>query len=400
MLGLLVFVVGSIAGGLALDQPTLVSGRFAQGLGEAFAAPAALGLIVVLFVDPTERMKALGAWGAVSGLAGVLGTVLSGVLTDLASWRWVFFINVPIGLVGLVMVPRLVSESRMKRDRGQRLDVGGAVTLGGGLIAVVYGILQAATSSWGSAKVLVPLVAGVVLLGVMVLVERRSQSPLVPLSFFANRTRVTANVTSGLYAAAFFTFVFLLTLFEQEILGFSPMMGGLSFLPLGLGIGIGVGLSSALMPKVGIKPLLAVGYAGAAVGLFIISFIDVYSSYLTGVLPGMLIIAVFAGLTLPTGQNAAMHEATGQDSGLASGVQNTMLQIGGGLGLAVLVTLAIRHFNSAVNNGLPSAVAATEGYALAFRVAAGVVLLSAVLVLAFLRQEKPEPNPRVNSAGR
>ncbi len=264
MLGLLVFVVGSVAGGLALNQATMVSARFAQGLGEALAAPAALGLIVVLFVDPTERMKALGAWGAVSGLAGVLGTVLSGVLTDLASWRWVFFINAPIGLVGLLMVPLLVSESRMKRDSGQRLDVGGAVTLGGGLIAVVYGILQAANNPWGSAKVLIPLVAGLVLLGVMVLVERRSQSPLVPLTFFANRTRVTANVTSGLYAAAFFSFVFLLTLFEQEILGFSPMVGGLSFLPLGLGIGIGVGLSSALMPRVGVKPLLAVGYAGAA----------------------------------------------------------------------------------------------------------------------------------------
>lgn len=390
MIGLLVFIVGSATGGAALNGATLICSRFAQGLGEALAAPAALGMIAVLFTVPAERMKALGVWGGLSGLAGVLGTVISGLLTDLASWRWVFFINVPIGLFALLAVPRLVSETRMERG-DQRLDFAGAITLGGGLVALVYGLLQAATHSWGSTQVLLPIVGGVLLLAIMVVVELRSKAPLIPLSFFANRTRVTANVVSIFYTAAFFCFVFLLTLFEQQVLGYSPLMSGLSYLPLGVGIGLGVGLSTGLMPKVGVKPVLAVGYFGAAVGFFLLSLIDVNSSYLGGVLPGILVVGAFAGLTLPSSQNAALHETTGQDSSLASGMQNTMLQIGGGLGLAGLVTIALRHAGSEVSNGVSKAVAATAGYALAFRIAAALVVVGGVLVLIFLQHVKPEP---------
>lgn len=224
--GVAIFTVSSAVCGAAVSPGMLVAGRFGQGIAEATAARASLGLLALLFTDPKERAKALGIWGGLAALGGTSGSVISGVLTDLASWRWIFYINLPVALLVLLLVPRLVAESRMVRAADHRLDVTGAITSTGGLIAIVYGLLRAADHAWGSAGVVVPLAAGVCLLLAMVVVERRAKHPLVPLGFFANRTRPVINATSLFFMAAFISFVFMLTLFEQHVLRYSPLGPG------------------------------------------------------------------------------------------------------------------------------------------------------------------------------
>jgi EmrB/QacA subfamily drug resistance transporter len=393
LFGVALFALASASCGAAMAPSMLVSSRFIQGIGEALASPAAVGIIAVIFTDPRERMKALGLWGGIAGLGGVCGTIISGALTDLASWRWVFFINVPVALVALLMVPRLVSESRMVRE-GRRLDFAGAIIATGGLVAIVYGLLEASSHPWGAWQVLLPLLGGIGLLGIMVLVESRSKSPVIPLRFFTNRTRVVANVVTLFLSSAFYSFFFLMTLFEQQLLRYSPLQGGLSYVPFGVGIGIGVGLSASLSPRLGVKPVMAVGYFGAAGGMFTTSFIQVGTSYVGGVLPGMIMLGVFSGMCFPAIGNAALHQVTGQDSGLASGVQNAMTQVGGAIGLACLVTFALRHAAGDLLHGVPYPFAATNGYVLAFRIGAALLAVGGVLVLLLMEQITAQPRNR------
>ncbi|MEV6926531.1 MFS transporter [Dactylosporangium sp. NPDC051485] len=397
MIGVAIFAVASATCGAANSAEMLVASRFVQGLGEALAAPAALGLIALLFTDKTERNKALGIWGGVAGLAGVSGVVISGLLTDLASWRWIFYINIPIAVIALLAVPRLVSESRMARTRG-RVDLFGAVTATAGLVAIVYGLLQAAEHAWGSTNVLLPLGAGVLLLLAAALIESRSSAPLIPLSFFQNRTRVTANIAGLLFTACFMSYIFLLTLYLQEVLEFSPLHGGLSYLPFGLSMGVGIGLGAGLMQKVGVKAIAVAGYLLAAVGLFLTSMIDENSSYASGVLPGMIIFGIASGMITPAITNASLHGVTGQDAGLASGVQQTLQQTGQALGLAALITFALRHAADQVHQGAGRAAAAADGYALSLRIAAGIVVVAAIAVVLLLNNVGPEPRNAVAEA--
>jgi EmrB/QacA subfamily drug resistance transporter len=383
LIGVGVFALASAVCGAATGTGMLVAGRFVQGTGEALAAPAALGLIALLFPDPGERVKALGIWGGLSGLAGVSGVVISGVLTDLASWRWIFYINLPVALVALLLVPRLVSESRMDRD-GRRPDIAGAASVTGGLVAVVYGLLQAASHPWGSWQVLLPLLGGLALLVALVVVESRAAVPLIPLRFFADRTRVVANIGGLFFLAGFVSYIFLLTLFQQQVLGFSPLTGGFAYLPFGVSMGAGVGLAAGLLPRLGIRPLLTAGFLGATAGLLLTSGIHAGVSYAGGVLPGMIVLGVFCGVVSVAGANAALHGVTGQDSGLASGVQTAVQQVGSALGLACLVTLALRHAAGESRHGVAAGVAATHGYVLAFRVAAVLFAVGGVLVWALL----------------
>ena len=395
LLGVGLFAIASATCGAAVDPGMLVASRFLQGAGEALAAPASLGLIALLFPDPRERMKALGLWGGIAGLGGTSGTVISGVLVDFASWRWIFFINLPVALFALTVVPRLVSESRMERD-AHRPDYAGALTGTGGLIAVVDGLLQAATHPWGSARVLLPLLGGLALLGLMVWIEARSDSPLIPLEFFKNRTRVVTNFMTLFFSSSFFSYFFLLTLFEQQVLGYSPLKGGLSYLPFGLTIGAGIGLGTALMPRVGVKPLLTAGFFGCAAGLFLTSGIDVHASYVSGVLPGMIVLGLGSGVSFPATGNPSLHEVTGQDSSLASGVQSAMQQVGGALGLACLVTLGLRHAAGQIRDGVVPAVALTHGYVLAFRVGAVLLVIGGVLVFFLLEHVLAQPRSPVD----
>jgi len=390
LIAAVVFGLASIASGAAQSPEMLVASRFVQGMGEALGVPAALGLVFLMFTDPGERMKAIGIWGGLSGLAGTLGVVISGVLTDLASWRWLFYINIIAVVIALVLVPRLVSESRMTRQQ-HGFDFAGAITATGGLVAVVYGLLQAVTHPWGSSQVLLPLLGGLVLLAVMVFIESRSADPLIPLRFFTDRTRSVSYFAIIATGCAFFTFVYLVTLFQQQILAFSPLRGGLSNLPLGLAIGIGVGLAAGFVPKMGAKPAMTIGLLGTALGLWLVSGIHIGTSYWSGILPGMIIFGIFFGLVTAVAANTALNNVTGQDSSLASAVLNVMLQIGGAIGLAGAATIALRYAAGQVESGVPQQVATTEGYSVALRVAAVILVLGAVAVLAFLENIKPKP---------
>jgi EmrB/QacA subfamily drug resistance transporter len=268
--GVVVFGVASALCGAAVTSSMLVASRFVQGTGEALAGPAALGMIPVLFPDSRERMKAVGVWGGIAALGGTFGTVLSGALTSV-DWRWIFYINIPVVLFALVMVPRVLPESRMARG-SNRIDVPGAVAATGGLVAIVYGLLQAASHPWGSVQVLLPLLGGVGLLLVMIAWEARSPDPIIPLRFFTNRTRVTSNVVSLAVFAPFYGYVVLLTWYMQQVLGYSPLKTGLLWLPLGAGIGAGMGACTALMPRVGVKAVLFTSLLGSAAGLLTASY--------------------------------------------------------------------------------------------------------------------------------
>jgi EmrB/QacA subfamily drug resistance transporter len=283
LIGVLVFGAASATCGAAVSSSMLVASRFVQGTGEALAGPAALGMLPVLFPDSRERMKALGVWGGIAGLGGTLGAVISGALTSV-DWRWIFYVNIPVVVFALVMVPRVMLESRMARA-GQRIDVAGAVTAAGGLVALVYGLLQGADHSFDSVQVLGSLLGGVALLAVMMVVESRVPDPIIPVRFFTNRTRLMANFASLALFAAFIAYVFMLMLYLQQILGWSPLKTGVAALPLGVGIGFGLGLATGLMPRIGVKPVLTAGFLGSAAGLLIAADINPHSSYVGGVIP-------------------------------------------------------------------------------------------------------------------
>jgi predicted MFS family arabinose efflux permease len=273
----------------------------------------------------------------------------------------------------------------------QRPDYAGALIGTGGLIAVVYGLIAAADHAWGSSRVLLPLLGGVALLGLMVFVEARSDAPLIPLSFFRNRTRVVTNFVTIFFSSVFFSYFFLLTLFEQQILHWSPLKSGLSYLPFGLTIGAGIGIGTALMPRIGVKPLLASGFFLCALGIGLTSTIAVDGSYAANILPGMILLGIGSGVSFPAIGNAALHEVTGQDSSLASGVQSAVQQIGGALGLATFVTIGLRHAAGQIKHGTDAAHALVNGYVLSYRIGIVLFALGGVLVLLLLEHVVAEP---------
>src|SRR4051794_15560401 len=282
-----------------------------------------------------------------------------------------------------------------------RPDYWGAITGTVGLILIVDGLLNAAPPhAWSDWQAWLPLTGGFAMLGVMVLIEARSGAPLIPLTFFHNRTRVVTNFVTLFFSSSFFSYFFLLTLFEQQILGWSPLKGGLAYLPFGITIGAGIGVGTALMPRVGVKPIFVAGFFGDAIGMWLTSGIDVHSSYVSDVLPGMMVLGFCSGNTFPAIGNAALHEVTGQDSSLASGVQSAMQQIGGAIGLSCLVTLGLRHATGKIHAGVAPALAATDGYVLAFQIATVLLAIGGVLVLFLLEHVLAQPrNPHAEAIG-
>src|SRR5215470_1247791 len=369
--GTALFALASFVCGAAPTSEILIAARFTQGAGEALASPAALSIIALLFTEPGERAKALGIWGGLAGMGATVGVLLSGVLTDLASWRWIFFINLPFALIALIAVPRLVGESRAT-VRPRQTDLTGAILVTTGLIAVVHGLLSATTHDWASTAVLTPLIAGTLALAAFVLVESRTVEPLVPLRFFANRTRVCANVGSvfmiGIMAAMFL----LLTLYMQDVLGYSPLRTGLAYLPFCLLFVGAVFGSFVLSGWLGAKPTLLLAFAVAA-------------SYLTDLLLPLLVLAVGFGLGFPGLQTASLHGVSERDAGLGSGVQTAVQAIASALGIAVFLTVALRHSATELAAGAVPAEAVTGGYRLAFAVGTASLLLGGIVILGFLR---------------
>jgi len=387
LIGTALFAGASLLSGAAQNQSMLIIGRFAQGAGEALASPAALALLVLLFTNPKERTRALGIWGGLAGLGATVGVVLSGIVVSYLDWRWIFFINVPIAIVAVVLVPRLVDESKAEQP-SRRFDVPGAVLVTGGILALVDGFLAASRHPWGSPAVLWPLVGGVVALLALVVVESRSSDPLIPLKFFENRTRVSANVATAVMASGLFGMFFLLTLYLQQVLAYSPLKAGLAYVPFGIGLVAGIGVSTQILGRLGARAIISGSYVLVAAGMFLLGGITVHGSYVGELLPSILMISVGMGAAFPATQIAALHEVSEEDAGLGSGVQNTVMQVGGSLGLAVLVTVAVRHAGSALAAGSAPALAATRGYALAFQIAAGALLAAAALAYALVPGRK------------
>lgn len=379
--GVSLFTAASGMSGAASDPAMLVASRFLQGTGEAIAAPAAFGLVALLFTDPKERATAIGIFGGVAGLGGTLGPVISGLLLSVASWRWIFYVNIPVGVICALATMWLVTESRATRTAGAlRPDVEGAVIGTAGLTGMVYGFIAAGSHPWGSTQVLAPLAMGAAALVGFVAWERRAADPLVPHGFLRNPTRVTANVGISFFACVFFTVFYLLTLYLQLVEHYSAIRTGVAYLPFGVMIGAGIGVSSALVTRVGLKPLLCTGTSMVAVGVLLMSRITVHGSYLSKTLPALVVMAFGSGLCFAAFGNASMHEVTGQDASLASGVQSTMQQVGGAVGLAVLATLALRHARSAMAHGVVPSAASTHGAALAFQVGALVAVAGGLIM--------------------
>ncbi|MFD8979519.1 MFS transporter [Streptomyces sp. NPDC059564] len=334
--GVLLFGLASLLGGLAQNEGQLLAARALQGVGGAIASPTALALISTTFREGPARNRAFGVFAAVSAAGGAIGVLAGGVLVEWLDWRWVFFVNVPIALVIALLAFRVIRES--ERHPGH-FDLAGALLSTLGMVALVYGFIRAAQEGWGDTYTIVSFAAAVVLLTLFVLNELRSPRPITPLHMFADRNRAGTYGMMLFLACAIFGMFFFLTLFVQNVLGFNPLRAGLAFLPVSVMIALAAGTASQLLPKLGPKPFMVTGALCCAAGLAWLTRIDIHSTYLGSVLGPMLVFATGMGLQFVSLTLMALSNVPDRESGAASGLLNTMQQVGGSLGLSILVTV-------------------------------------------------------------
>jgi len=386
--GLLLVAAASLAAGFAANEGQLIAARAAQGLGAAIISPSALSIVTNAFSDGAERNKALGAWGAISGAAGAAGVLLGGILTDGPGWEWVLWINVPVALVVAALAPRLILESRSE-SATRHFDTAGAVSVTAGLSLLVYAIVDANDAGWGSTQTLGLLALSAALLAAFVAIELRSRAPLVPFRIFRLRTLTGANTVGLLVGGSLFSMFFFITLYMQQVLGYSPIEAGLSYLPLALMIFVASGVAAQLVTRVGFKPVMAMGMALIAAALLWFSQVSVGGGFVSDILGPSLLAAAGLGLAFVTTTIAAVSGIREQESGLASGLINTSQQIGGALGLAVLATIANSRTDDVLANagGVRSEMtnALNEGFQSAFLGGAGIAALGFVLTLILIR---------------
>jgi len=385
MLGLVVFSLASLAGGVAQSETWLIAARATQGLGAAIVSPAALSIITTTFADGAERNRALGIWGAVAGAGGAAGVLLGGILTSWLSWRWVLFVNVPIGLIAAALAPRMLGESR-RQEAGNSFDIAGAVAVTGGLALLVYAVVDAVNVGWGATQTIACLAAAVVLLIAFVAIELRQHDPLMPFAIFRLRTLRGANIVGLLIGMSLFSMFFFISLYLQGVLHYSAIRTGISYLPLAVGIIISAGLASQLVTRIGFKPTLVAGLLLVAGGLLWFSQVPgTAGSFATNVLGPSLLAAFGFGLAFVPVTIAAVTGTKPHQAGLASGLINTSQQIGGALGLAILATIANSHTQSLLHASVhSSAVALTKGYDRAFLVGAGLAIAGAILAAVLI----------------
>ena len=386
--GLLLVAVASLAAGFAANEGQLIVARAAQGLGAAIISPSALSIVMNTFRDGAERNKALGAWGAVAGAGGAAGVLLGGVFTDGLGWEWVLWVNVPVALVAALLAPRLIAESR-STSATRHFDAAGAVTVTASLTVLVYALVDATDAGWGSAQTLLLLGFSAALMAAFIAIELRSDAPLVPFRIFRLRTLTGANVVGLLVGASLFSMFFFITLYLQQVLGYSAIEAGLSYLPLALSIIVASAVGSVLVTRVGFKPGLAAGMVLIAAALVWFSRIPVDGGFLGDVLGPSLLAAAGLGFAFVTTTIAAVSGVEERESGLASGLINTTQQIGGALGLAVLATVANSRTEDVLagsEGGPPDAkLALTEGFQSAFVGGAGIALLGLLLTFVLIR---------------
>jgi EmrB/QacA subfamily drug resistance transporter len=381
--GIIVFTLASIGAGIAQTGTEMIVIRAVQGIGGAILSPATLTIIVTTFHGP-RLPKAIGAWSAVAGAGGAVGGLLGGILTGLASWRWVFFINVPFGIIAGVVAFMFLQEMR-NRGATTKLDVTGSVLVTGGLAAAIYAVVNTTTHSWGSSTTLSWLILGLALLAAFVFWEGKVAShPLVPFRIFRSRPLTTANLMMFLIGGTFFAMWYFLTYYFQGVLGYGPVKAGFAFFPMAVAIIIGAQISSRLIAKTGVRPLLQIGAVLATLGFIWISLIKPADSYAGHILVPSFICAFAMGLLFAPLATAATSGVDRADAGLASGILNTARQVGGSLALAVLATVATNVTNHAMHSA-SHAAAQTSGYQRAFQISAVVTLVALVVSFAVPR---------------
>ncbi|HEY3086607.1 MAG TPA: MFS transporter [Jatrophihabitantaceae bacterium] len=388
--GTAMFGLASLLDGLAMSPEQLVAARALQGVGAALATPAALALITSLFPPGPERVRALSIWGALSGLGFAVGILLGGIITDLASWRWVFLINVPIAIASLEIVPRFIAESRSTTR--PRFDVPGAITLTAGMSALVYAFLNAASVGWGAVQTHVLLAVALTLLAAFGVIESRGTAPLIPLGIMRNRRTLVPNVVQFLLGGSLISSFFLLTLYLQQVLGYTPLQAGISYLPLAAGVATATALANRWVPTQGPRRLAAVGLTLAAAGLVVVAHAPANGSYLLNVLPALVLLGFGAGLSFVSITNAALATVDEAVAGLASALLSAAVMLGGALGLAVLATVATARRNSLLDTRATPLAAQVGGLNLAFAVAAVGALIAALIAAMALDRNRAEDN--------
>jgi EmrB/QacA subfamily drug resistance transporter len=386
LIGIVSFTAASIACGLALSQEMLIVARAVQGVGGAVVSAVALSLIMNLFPDGPERVRAMGYFGFVMAGGGSVGVLLGGLLTGLFDWRSIFLVNLPIGALVLFLSLRLLPDG--KGEGSRHLDVAGAVTITASLLLAVYAVVNGEQAGWTSWQTLGTGGAAVALLLIFIVIESNVKAPLVPLGLFRLRNISVSNVIAVLWAASMFAWFFLSALYMQQVLGYSPLQVGMAFLPANLIMGaFSYSLSAKVVNRFGIRRPLAAGLACATAGLVLFALAPANGSFVLHVLPAMLLLGVGAGMAFNPVLLAAMSDVEPKDSGLASGIVNTSFMMGGSLGLAVLASLAAARTNSWLAQSASTPEALTAGYSLAFMVGAGWSAVAAALGL--LLRERP-----------
>ncbi len=386
MIGLAAFAVCSLLCAVSTSSGMLIAFRALQGAAAAILAPSVFSIVSVTFQEGSERNKALGVLGAIAGSGAAIGVLLGGILTQYAGWEWIFAVNVPIGILTLLFVRSFVSESRAE-GMARRFDPLGAITVTGGLMILVYALTQANNVGWSSARTIGLLIASGALLVAFVLVEKRSRQPLVPLSFFRYRTPTGANIIGLGLGTIVFGMFFLLSLYMQQILGYSALKTGLGYLSVALMAVVASGVAQSLVTRIGVKPVLAIGNLLLVVGLFLFTFISVDGRYWVDLFPGFILVGIGLGFSFVPVSIAALAGIKPFEAGLASGLINTSQQIGGALGVAILTTVATTRAEDLLKSGTPRAEAFTSGYSWAFWVGVGFAAANFLLTLLVLRRK-------------
>ena len=386
--GIVVFTLASLVAGLAWSEASLIGARAFQGLGAAIITPAALSILSTTFSEGRERNIALGAWGAVGGFGAVAGVLLGGVLTDALSWEWIFFVNIPVGVAGFALAPFLLQESRDARVT--RFDLPGAVLVTGGLSSLVYAITQAGQDGWLASGTLAVFGVSAALLIGFVAWELRHPEPLMRFGILRTRTLSGANVAGFIMGTAMFSMFLMLTLYMQQVLGYSAMKTGVAYLAVAGTAIVWSAVAGQLVTRIGVKPVLVVGMAMLTGGLLYFTQVSVGGSYLGDLMPGFLIVGVGIGFSFVPISIAALAGVKASEAGLASGLINTSQQIGGALGIAALSTIATSQTQDSVGNGAALPVALVDGFSSAFQVGAVFAALGLVAALTLIRRDELE----------
>jgi EmrB/QacA subfamily drug resistance transporter len=381
--GVVLFTVASFLCGLAWSEGVLVGARALQGLGAALISPAALSIIMTTFDEGAERNKALGIWGAIGGGGAAVGVLLGGVLTKYFGWEWIFFVNVPVGVIAFLLAPRFVRESKVERKSSP--DIAGAVTVTAGLALLVYAVSKAPDHGWASGWTLLRLAIAAALLAAFLVVESRVKDPLMPFGIFRVRTLAGANFAGLLLGVALFANFFILTLYVQQVLGWSALKTGVTFIATAGTAILWAGVAQALVTRVGVKAVMAVGFAAMIAGMLWYTQIPVHASYWSDLLPGYLLVGFAIPFAFIPVSIAALAGVQRDEAGLASGLINTAQQIGGAIGVAVTSSVSLSHFNHLLKTGVPFPQAFTSGSQWAFWVCVGVSVAGLAATFLFVR---------------